>query len=37
MQNFQIVTDRCRIGTHFIFQALRYERSKLLLHLIHFS
>ena len=36
MQKFQIVTDRRRIGTNFIFQGFRYERSKILLHLIHF-
>ena len=34
MQNFQIVIDRRRIGTNFIFQGFRYER---LLHLIHFN
>ena len=27
MQNFQIVTDRRRIGTNFIFQGFIYERS----------
>ena len=28
MQNFQIVTDRRRIGTKFIFQGFRYEEGK---------
>ena len=37
MQNFQIVTDRRRIGTNFIFQGFRYEKSKILFHLIHFN
>ena len=37
MQNFQIVTDRHRIGTNFIFQVFRYERSEILLHLFHFN
>ena len=36
MQNFQNVTDRRRIGTNFIFQGFRYERSKILLQLIPF-
>ena len=36
MQNFQNVTDRRRIGINFLFQGLRYERSKIL-HLIHFN
>ena len=37
MQNFQIVTDRRRIGTNFILQGFCYERSKRLLHLIPFN
>ena len=37
MQNFKIVTDCRRIGTNFIFQGFRYERCKILLHLIHFN
>ena len=37
MQHFQIITDRRRIGKIFIFQGFRYERSKILLHLIHFK
>ena len=37
MQNFQIVTDRRRIVTKIIFQGFSYERSKMLLHLIHFN
>ena len=36
MQNFQIFTDRRRIGTTFIFEGFSYQRSKMLLHLIHF-
>ena len=28
MQNFQIVIDRRKIGTNFIFQGFRNERSK---------
>ena len=36
-QNFQIVIDHRRIETNFIFQAFRYEKSKILLHLIHFD
>ena len=35
MQNFQIATDRRQIGTNFVFQGFRYERNKILLHLIH--
>ena len=37
MQNFQIVSDRRKIGTNFIFQGFRNEKSKTLLHLIHFN
>ena len=37
MQNFQIVFDRRRIATVFLFQGVRYERSKILLHLILFN
>ena len=37
MQNFRIVTDRRQIGTNFIVQGFRYERSKTLLHLIYFN
>ena len=37
MQNFQIVIDRRKIGTNFTFQGFRSERSKILLHLIHFN
>ena len=37
MQNFQIVIDRRKIRTNFIFQGFRYERSKILLHLIHLN
>ena len=37
MQHFQIVTDRLCIGTIFIFQGFRYEKSKVLLDLIHFN
>ena len=37
MHNFQIVTDRRRIETNFIFQGFCYERSKIKLHLIHFK
>ena len=37
MHNFQIVLDRRRLGTNFIFQGLRYERSKIELHLIQFN
>ena len=37
LQNFQIVTDRRRIGKIFRFQQFRCERSKIKLHLIHFN
>ena len=37
MQNFQIFTERRRIGTNFIFQGFHYERCNILLHLIHFN
>ena len=37
MQSFQIVIDRRKIGTNFVFQGFRNERSKILLHLIHFK
>ena len=37
MQNFQSVTDRRRIETNFVFQGFRYEKSKILLHLILFK
>ena len=37
MLNFQNVTNRRRIGTNFIFHGFRYERSKILLHLINFN
>ena len=37
MKNYQIVLDRRQIGTNFIFQGFRFERSKILLHLIHFT
>ena len=37
MQNFQIVTDRRRIGTKIIFQEFSYKRSKMLLHSIHWQ
>ena len=37
MQHFRIVTDCRRIGTNFIFQGFRYERSKTLSQLIHFN
>ena len=37
VQKFQIVTGRRRIGTNFLFQGFRYERSKILLHLINFN
>ena len=37
MQNFQIITDRRRIGTHFTFQGFRYKRSEILLHLIEWQ
>ena len=37
MQNFQIVIDSRKIGTNFTFQGFRNERSKILLHLIHFK
>ena len=37
MQNFQIVNERRKVGTNFTFQGFRNERSKRLLHLIHFN
>ena len=37
MQHFNIVIDRRKIGTNFIFQGLRNERSKLFLHLVLFN
>ena len=32
MQNLEIVTDRSRVGTNFIFPEFRYERCKILLY-----
>ena len=37
MQNFQMVTDRRRIGTKFIFRGFNYERSKMLRHSFPFN
>ena len=37
MQNLQIVTDRRKIRTNFLVQGFIIERSKTLLHLIHFN
>ena len=37
MQNFQIVIDRRKIRTNFVFQGFRNEKSKTLLPLIHFN
>ena len=37
MQSFRNITGCRLIGTNFIFQGFRYERSKILIHLIHFN
>ena len=37
MQNLQIATERRKIRTNFLVQGFFNERSKRLLHLIHFN